>query len=102
MWGLDIVGPFSTAPGNRKFFLAATDYFTNIPPSKWPGRSIKQSRLRWIEEKAGESKRQVGLGAPSCFMGLPYHTSAVNWRNTFFLGLWHGSSNPTGSLPSHY
>ena len=28
MWGLDIVGPFPTAPGNRKFFHAATDYFT--------------------------------------------------------------------------
>ncbi|GMP59612.1 hypothetical protein CsSME_00022830 [Camellia sinensis var. sinensis] len=56
MWGLDIVGSFPTAPGNRKFFLAATDYFTN----EWPGRSIKQSYLGWLEEKVGESKRQVG------------------------------------------
>lgn len=27
-WGLDIVGPFPTAPGGVKYLLAATDYFT--------------------------------------------------------------------------
>ncbi|XP_028105177.1 uncharacterized protein LOC114304201 [Camellia sinensis] len=31
LWGLDIVGPLPAAPGNRKFFIAATDYFTNMP-----------------------------------------------------------------------
>ena len=28
-WGLDIVGPFPRAAGNRRFVLVAVDYFTN-------------------------------------------------------------------------
>ena len=27
-WGLDILGPFPQATGNRRFFLVAVDYFT--------------------------------------------------------------------------
>jgi len=27
-WGLDIVGPFSRAIGNRRFVLVVVDYFT--------------------------------------------------------------------------
>ena len=27
-WGLDIVAPFPKAPGNKKYLLVATDYFT--------------------------------------------------------------------------
>ena len=27
-WGLDIVGPFSKAVGNKKYLLVSTDYFT--------------------------------------------------------------------------
>lgn len=42
MWGLDIVGPLPTAPGNRKFFIAATDYFT-----KW----VEAEPLATIKEK---------------------------------------------------
>ena len=41
MWGLDIVGK-PTAPGNRKFFLAATDYFT-----KW----VEAEALALTKEK---------------------------------------------------
>ncbi|GMP56662.1 hypothetical protein CsSME_00021069 [Camellia sinensis var. sinensis] len=42
MWGLDIVGPLPTAPRGRKFFLAATDYFT-----KW----VEAEALASIKEK---------------------------------------------------
>jgi hypothetical protein len=36
-WGLDIVGPIPQAPGNKRFLIVATDYFTkwlrpNHPP----------------------------------------------------------------------
>ena len=41
-WGLDIVGPLPAAPGNRKFFIAATDYFT-----KW----VEAEPLATIKEK---------------------------------------------------
>ncbi|GMP23591.1 hypothetical protein CsSME_00001131 [Camellia sinensis var. sinensis] len=101
MWGLDIVGPLPTAPGGRKFFLATTDYFTNISTIKWASRSIKQSRLGWTKEKARKGKRQVGRRTSSCFMGIPHHTSAINGRNTILLSLRNGSSNPTRSWPPH-
>ncbi|CAL5335299.1 unnamed protein product [Camellia sinensis] len=42
LWGLDIVGPLPAAPGNRKFFIAATDYFT-----KW----VEAEPLATIREK---------------------------------------------------
>ncbi|XP_028106474.1 protein NYNRIN-like [Camellia sinensis] len=42
LWGLDIVGPLPAAPGNRKFFIAATDYFT-----KW----VEAEPLATIKEK---------------------------------------------------
>ncbi|XP_074378607.1 uncharacterized protein LOC141720149 [Apium graveolens] len=35
MWGMDILGPFSIASGQRKFIVVAIDYFT-----------------KWIEAKA--------------------------------------------------
>ncbi|GMP97749.1 hypothetical protein CsSME_00045889 [Camellia sinensis var. sinensis] len=42
MWGLDIVVLFPTALGNRKFFIAAIDYFT-----KW----IEAEALAFIKKK---------------------------------------------------
>ena len=33
-WGLDIVGPFPKAVGNKKYLLVGTDYFTKM------GRSL--------------------------------------------------------------
>jgi len=33
-WGLDIIGPFPQAIGNRKFFLVATNYFTKWAEAK--------------------------------------------------------------------
>ncbi|XP_030929646.1 uncharacterized protein LOC115955594 [Quercus lobata] len=43
-WGLDILGPFSKATGNRKFLLVGTDYFT-----KW---RLDDAKGRWVEELA--------------------------------------------------
>lgn len=44
-WGLDIVGPLTTAPGGFKFLITATDYFT-----KWvevePLVTIEDSDLK--------------------------------------------------------
>uniref|UniRef100_A0A2N9IVW5 RNA-directed DNA polymerase n=1 Tax=Fagus sylvatica TaxID=28930 RepID=A0A2N9IVW5_FAGSY len=36
-WGLDIVGPLPRAPGNKKFLIVATDYFTNSRESLFKG-----------------------------------------------------------------
>nr|XP_023887575.1 uncharacterized protein LOC111999678 [Quercus suber] len=35
-WGLDIVGPFPKAPGNKKYLLVATDYFTKYSTPAYP------------------------------------------------------------------
>ncbi|XP_028084862.1 uncharacterized protein LOC114285981 [Camellia sinensis] len=42
IWGLDIVGPLPATPGNRKFFIATTDYFT-----KW----VEAEPLATMKEK---------------------------------------------------
>ena len=43
-WGLDIVGPFPQAIGNRRFFLVAVDYFT-----------------KWVEAEALANFRDVDV-----------------------------------------
>ena len=47
-WGLDIVGPLPRAPGNKKFLITATDYFT-----------------KWIEAEPLSSIRDVDT---KCFL----------------------------------
>jgi hypothetical protein len=44
-WGLDIVGPLPRAPGNKRFFIVATDYFT-----KWV-KAEPFSNIRDIDAK---------------------------------------------------
>jgi len=39
-WGLDIVGPFPKAAGNKRYLLVSTDYFT-----KWV--TGEELRLSW-------------------------------------------------------
>ena len=43
-WGLDIVGPLPRAPGNKRFLIAATDYFT-----KWVEAPL--SNIREVDTK---------------------------------------------------
>ena len=43
-WGLDILGPFPKATGNRKFLLVDTDYFT-----------------KWVEAEALANIRDVDV-----------------------------------------
>ncbi|XP_028068603.1 uncharacterized protein LOC114271192 [Camellia sinensis] len=45
LWGLDIVGPLPAAPGNCKFFVAATDYFTKWVEAK-PLVTIKEKDVK--------------------------------------------------------
>ena len=42
-WGLDIVGPFPKAVGNKKYLLVCTDYFT-----------------KWVEDESRSEERRVG------------------------------------------
>jgi ribonuclease HI len=44
-WGLDIVGPLPRAPGNKKFLIVATDYFT-----KWV-EAEPLSHIREVDTK---------------------------------------------------
>ncbi|XP_028072301.1 uncharacterized protein LOC114274538 [Camellia sinensis] len=45
LWGLDIVGPLPAAPGNRKFFIATTDYFTKWVEAE-PLATIKEQDVK--------------------------------------------------------
>uniref|UniRef100_A0A2N9GNE9 Uncharacterized protein n=1 Tax=Fagus sylvatica TaxID=28930 RepID=A0A2N9GNE9_FAGSY len=48
-WGLDIVGPLPRAPGNKKFLITATDYFTKWIKAKPLSniRDVDTKRFLW-------------------------------------------------------
>lgn len=76
--------------------------YVGIHPSQWLGWSFQQSSLRWPEKEAGKRKRQMGWGTFLRLMGLSSYTSAIDWRNTFFLGLLHGCGNPSENWPPYH
>ncbi|KAL0455621.1 UNVERIFIED_CONTAM: hypothetical protein Slati_0901300 [Sesamum latifolium] len=47
-WGVDIVGPFPLAPGQRRFLLVAIDYFTKWVEAKPLARITKGEVLKFI------------------------------------------------------
>ncbi|KAL0420618.1 UNVERIFIED_CONTAM: Ribonuclease HI [Sesamum latifolium] len=67
-WGMDIVGPFPLAPGQKKFLLVAIDYFT-----KW----VKAEPLARITE--GEVMKFIWKNIISRF-GLPRELISDNGR----------------------
>ena len=80
-WGLDIVGPFLRAVGNRKWLLVGTDYFM-----KWVEESL--SNIRDIDAKKFVWKSivtQVGIpytlisNNGLLFDSKPSGDIAVNW-----------------------
>ena len=48
-WGLDIVGPFPKATGNKRYLLVSTDYFTKWVKAKPLGniRDVDANRFVW-------------------------------------------------------
>ncbi|KAL0456208.1 UNVERIFIED_CONTAM: hypothetical protein Slati_0960000 [Sesamum latifolium] len=67
-WGMDIVGPFPLAPGQRKFLLVAIDYFT-----KW----VEAEPLARITE--GEVMKFIWKNI-ICRFGLPRELISDNGR----------------------
>ncbi|GMH16199.1 hypothetical protein Nepgr_018040 [Nepenthes gracilis] len=62
-WGLDILGPFPLAPGQRKFLIVGIDYFI-----KWVEAVLL---VRITEQNATEFLRQsivCRFGVPECIM----------------------------------
>ncbi|KAL0395022.1 UNVERIFIED_CONTAM: Ribonuclease HI [Sesamum latifolium] len=47
-WGIDIVGPFPLAPGQRKFLLVAVDYFTKWVEAEPLGRITEAEIMKFI------------------------------------------------------
>ncbi|KAL0427923.1 UNVERIFIED_CONTAM: hypothetical protein Slati_2967100 [Sesamum latifolium] len=47
-WGMDIVGPFSLAPGQRKFLLAAIDYFTKWVEAELLARITEREVMKFL------------------------------------------------------
>ncbi|XP_057463838.1 uncharacterized protein LOC130753679 [Actinidia eriantha] len=53
-WGMDIVGVLPRAPGNKRFLIAATDYFTKWVEAE-PLAQIRETDVdkgRWVDELA--------------------------------------------------
>ena len=65
-WGLDIVGPLPRAPGNKKFLIVATDYFT-----KW----IEAEPLSHIQDV--DAKRFLWRSVVTRF-GIPWAVISNN------------------------
>ena len=59
-WGIDIVGPLPRAPGNKKFLIVATDYFT-----KW----VEAEPLAHIRD--ADAKRFLWINVVTQF-GIPW------------------------------
>uniref|UniRef100_A0A2N9HIX8 Uncharacterized protein n=1 Tax=Fagus sylvatica TaxID=28930 RepID=A0A2N9HIX8_FAGSY len=83
-WGLDIVGPLPRAPGNKKFFIVATDYFT-----KW----VEAEPLSHIREV--DTKRFLWKSVITRF-GIPWAVISDNgtqFEGKLFKGFcseaWH-------------
>ena len=66
-WGLDIVGPFPKAVGNKKYLIVGTDYFT-----KW----VEAEPLANIRDV--DAKRFVWKSIVTRF-GVP-HVQKLLWR----------------------
>ncbi|KAL0406068.1 UNVERIFIED_CONTAM: hypothetical protein Slati_3920700 [Sesamum latifolium] len=47
-WGIDIVGPFPLAPGQKKFLLVAIEYFTKWVEAEPLGRIIETEIMKFI------------------------------------------------------
>ena len=73
-WGLDILGPFPRATGNRRFVLVAIDYFT-----KW-AEAKALTNIRDVDVKKFEWKNIVTrFGVPNTLIsnnGLQFDSRA--------------------------
>uniref|UniRef100_A0A2N9FPT4 Integrase catalytic domain-containing protein n=1 Tax=Fagus sylvatica TaxID=28930 RepID=A0A2N9FPT4_FAGSY len=81
-WGLDIVGPLPRAPGNKKFLIVATDYFT-----KW----VEAEPLSHIREV--DTKRFLWKSIITRF-GIPWAVISDNgtqFEGKLFKGLLFGT-----------
>uniref|UniRef100_A0A2N9GNU9 Uncharacterized protein n=1 Tax=Fagus sylvatica TaxID=28930 RepID=A0A2N9GNU9_FAGSY len=83
-WGLDIVGPLPRAPGNKKFLIVATDYFT-----KW----IEAEPLSHIREV--DTKRFLWKSIITRF-GIPWDGSSPDNGTQFEGKLFKGFCSELG------
>ncbi|XP_050222334.1 uncharacterized protein LOC126672427 [Mercurialis annua] len=66
-WGIDIVGPFPTASGQRRFFIVAVDHF-----SKW----VEAEAVSTITEaRVRRNRSKVHLGHPPQTNGMTERTT---------------------------
>jgi hypothetical protein len=70
-WGLDIVGPLPRAPGNKRFLITATDYFT-----KWvEAEPLSNIRTLMLNDSSGKTLLHV-----SAYLGRQYRIMAHSLR----------------------
>ena len=91
-WGLDIVGPFPKAVGNKRYLLVGTDYFT-----KWV-KAEPLANIRDVDAKKFVWKNIVTwFGVPHALIsdnGLQFDSKAF-MRYYCELGITNRYSTPT-------
>ncbi|KAL0416439.1 UNVERIFIED_CONTAM: hypothetical protein Slati_3475800 [Sesamum latifolium] len=86
-WGMDIVGPFPLAPGQKKFLLFAIDYFT-----KW----VEAEPLACITE--GEANGQIEVTNRILVQGIKKRLDRARgtWVEKLTSVLWSYRTTPRG------
>ncbi|KAL0361476.1 UNVERIFIED_CONTAM: hypothetical protein Sradi_3832100 [Sesamum radiatum] len=67
-WGMDIVGPFPLAPGQKKFLLVAIDFFTKWVEAEPQARIMEEEVMKFIWKNI------------ICHFGLPRELISDNGR----------------------
>ncbi|KAL0444192.1 UNVERIFIED_CONTAM: hypothetical protein Slati_2141900 [Sesamum latifolium] len=82
-WGIDIVGPFPLAMGQRKFLLVAIDYFTKWVEAEPLARIPEGEVMKFIWKNIGIKRRLERVGE--------------NWAEELTSVLWAYRTTPRGS-----
>ncbi|KAL0454705.1 UNVERIFIED_CONTAM: hypothetical protein Slati_0809700 [Sesamum latifolium] len=106
-WGIDIVGPFPLAAGQRKFLLVAIDYFTKWVEAEPLTRITEGEVMKFIWKNiakihhsgSSSSQRQVEVTNRILVQGIKRRQERVggNWAEESTSVLWAYRTTPRGS-----
>ncbi|KAL0430430.1 UNVERIFIED_CONTAM: hypothetical protein Sradi_0669000 [Sesamum radiatum] len=96
-WGMDIVGPFPVASGQRKFLLVAIDYFTEWVEAE-PLACITEGK-RFTIVAHPQSNGKVEVTNRILVQGIKRRLERVggNWTEELTSVLWAYRTTPRGS-----
>ncbi|KAL0416730.1 UNVERIFIED_CONTAM: hypothetical protein Slati_3504900 [Sesamum latifolium] len=97
-WGMDIVGPFPLATGQRKFLLVAIDYFTKWVEAE-PLARITEGEAKVHHSAHPQANGQVEVTNRILIQGIKRRLERVgeNWAEELTSVLWAYRTTPRGS-----